>query len=199
MTRHELAQEFALTDDAAAELCARLGISTGSPDDVFADVDAESFRRAARAELALGPTAEPPPGEDVAAGWAAPDPTGAWAPSTNGHGDHQSGHGDHPSDRGPAHRANAGPGAGGPASWASQADVDRLDAARRRASSYTTSGYLLLGAGLVVTMVTLAFAGGGFLFVSFACVFVGFRRLRAGRMMRAQIRDAEEGPGPGAR
>jgi hypothetical protein len=210
MKRYELAEEFALTDQAAAALCNRLAIPTSSPDDEIADADAERFRLAARADLSLGtndpstpspaegPFAAPGqvgqapgPGEDVAAGWAAPEPTGAWAPGTNGHGEH-----DQPSGR-------PGPGPqyteGGAPSWARSADLARLDAARSKANSYTTSGYALLALGLAITIGTLALAPGGFFIVSFGTVFVGFRRLRAGRMMRAQIRAVEQqlGPDPG--
>ena len=211
MTRRELAEEFALTDAAAAEFCARLAIPTSSPDDVLSDVDVERFRLAARADLALGPTPGPAPGpsaggtepgpfrtpgagepdpgpsDDVAAGWAAPDPTGAWAPVTNGHGEHHPGGG-----------PGAGPAPPGQASWASSADLARLDEARSRANSYMTSGYALLALGLLITIGTLALAPGGFFIISFGTVFVGFRRLRAGRMMRAQIRAAEQRLGPDA-
>lgn len=118
-----------------------------------------------------------------------PEPTGTWAPGTNGHGDH-----DDPgrqSGRGP------GPGSGGnQPSWARSADLARLDAARSRANSYVTSGYALLALGLLITLGTMALAPGGFFIISFGTVFVGFRRLRAGRMMRAQIRDAEQRLGP---
>ena len=177
--------------------------------DELTDADAERFRLAARAELALGPTSDSPPssssagpfaapgpagvgpgpGEDVAAGWAAPEPTGAWAPGTNGHGDHGT----------PGGRSGPGPGYGASdqPSWARSADLARLDVARNRANSYMTSGYLLLGLGLLITLGTMAVAPGGFFIVSFGTVFVGFRRLRAGRMLRAQIREAERQLGPG--
>ncbi len=212
MRLHELAEEFALTDQAAAELCGRLGLGVASPNDEVSDADAERFRAAARAELALGPTSDarssseaeaegpfaepgssgraPGTGDDVAAGWAAPEPTGAWAPGTNGHGDHDD----------PGRQAGPGPssgfGAAGQPSWARSADLARLDAARGRANSYVNSGYALLALGLLITLGTMALAPGGFFIVSFGTVFVGFRRLRAGRMMRAQIRDAEQRIGP---
>jgi hypothetical protein len=209
MRLHELAEEFALTDQAAVELCARLAIRVASPTDEVSTADADRFRAAARADLTLGPSAESVPpssaegpfagpgavergpgtGEDVAAGWAAPEPTGAWAPGTNGHGDH--GDPGRQSGRGP------GPGSGGnEPSWARSADLARLDAARSRANSYVNSGYALLALGLVITIGTMTLAPGGFFIVSFGTVFVGFRRLRAGRMMRAQIRDAEQRLGP---
>ena len=55
----------------------------------------------------------------------------------------------------------------------------------------------MLVAGLVVTIGTMALAPGGFFIVSFGLVFTGFRRLRAGRMLQAQIRQAESQLGPG--
>jgi len=60
MQLHDLADEFALTGTAAAELCARVGIPASAPDDPVSDADAERFRAAARAELAQGLAAAGP-------------------------------------------------------------------------------------------------------------------------------------------
>ena len=78
----------------------------------------------------------------------------------------------------------------------SSADLARLDAARSRASSLINSGLALLALGLVITVGTMALAPGGFFIVSFGTVFVGFRRIRAGRMIQAQVRHAEQQLGP---
>ena len=192
MLLHELADEFALTTAAAADLCTRLGIPARSEGDEVSDADVERFRQAARADLALGgpetsaPFAAPAPGsagpDDVTAGWAAPDPAGAWAPGSNGHG---------------LEPEAPGMVGGDQPSWARSADLARLDAARARATSYINSGYALLALGLVITVATMALAPGGFFIVSFGTVFVGFRRLRVGRTIRAQVHQAEQEMGRG--
>jgi hypothetical protein len=213
MQLHDLADEFALTGTAAAELCARIGVAASAPDDPVSDADAERFRAAARAELAQGLAAPGPgpgpettgsapaespfaapgtgttqpslPPDDVSAGWAAPEPTGPWAPASNGHGQGTPGPG-----------PTAGSGTGHPASWVQSADLARLDAARVRARSLINQGLGLLALGLVITVGTMALAPGGFFIVSFGTVFVGLRRIRAGRMIQAQVRRAEQQLGP---
>jgi hypothetical protein len=198
MSLHELAEEFALTDVAAAALCTRLGIAVSSADDVVSEADATRFRAAAHADLAgdappLGPLTP----DDVSAGWAAPGPSTTWPPFGTG-----TPGGTTPS-AGPA--AGFAPGPAGPTghpggtgqpSWAPGPDRARIEAARVQARAYTNQGYALLVAGLVITIGTMALAPGGFFIVSFGLVFTGFRRLRAGRMLQARIREAEAQLGP---
>ncbi len=226
MVLHDLAEEFALTDDAAAALCARLGIpATWSGSMVTADDEAR-FRAAAHAELneraadepplaaslpqslpppSGTPTAGPPPpptGPDDTVGWAAPDaPEGpgprsqtppGWstapaAPTPTGPGFAPGfeplAPGFGPPGQAPAFGAPPGVD---PADWA------RLDQARAHARSLINQGIVCLALGLAITIGTMMLAPGGFFVVTLGTVFVGFRRIRAGQAIKAQIRAAEQ-------
>jgi hypothetical protein len=199
----DLANEVGLTSEQAATVCARLGIDAASGADLVSDADAARFRDATRPAGApvdaaaespgwaaappaggVNPYPAPPPGPfapPAAAPFSAAPPPGFATPPPG-----------YPAPP-PAYAAPpAGYTAPGPAAAGmSVDDRARLESARRAANSAIWQGVMWVVGGIAITIAFIAFAPGGFVVITFGPVFVGIRRIMAGRTMMARVRQAE--------